>query len=225
MPHKGKITATMREFKFRRGAKSEELQAKVQEALKDVYPGVSISVEKDAVGPPAGYAISIQLQGNDYDELIKTAQRMRDYINAKSIAGIDELKIDVNKAKPAMLVEVDRKKAGELGIGTMQVGQQLRNAVFGAKAGIYKEDGEDYDIYVRFNQDDKYKTSAIFEQRITSRDQASGQIREIPISVVAKKKNNSGFSAIKHDKVKRVVLLYSALAPGGYATAIVNQIQ
>ena len=68
---------------------------------------------------------------------------MRDYINAKSIAGIDELKIDVNKAKPAMLVEVDRKKAGELGIGTMQVGQQLRNAVFGAKAGIYKEDGED----------------------------------------------------------------------------------
>ena len=225
MPHKGKITATMREFKFRRGAKSEELQAKVQEALKDVYPGVSISVEKDAVGPPAGYAISIQLQGNDYDELIKTAQRMRDYINAKSIAGIDELKIDVNKAKPAMLVEVDRKKAGELGIGTMQVGQQLRNAVFGAKAGIYKEDGEDYDIYVRFNQDDKYKTSAIFEQRITFRDQASGQIREIPISAVAKKKNNSGFSAIKHDKVKRVVLLYSALAPGGNATAIVNQIQ
>ena len=188
MPHKGKITATMREFKFRRGAKSEELQAKVQEALKDVYPGVSISVEKDAVGPPAGYPISIQLQGNDYDELIKTAQRMRDYINARSIAGIDELKIDVNKAKPAMLVEVDRKKAGELGIGTMQVGQQLRNAVFGAKAGIYKEDGEDYDIYVRFNQDDKYKTSAIFEQRITFRDQASGQIREIPISAVAKKK-------------------------------------
>lgn len=225
IPHKGKITATMREFKFRRGAKSEELQAKVQEALKDVYPGVYISVEKDAVGPPAGYAISIQLQGNDYDELIKTAQRMRDYINAKSIAGIDELKIDVNKAKPAMLVEVDRKKAGELGIGTMQVGQQLRNAVFGAKAGIYKEDGEDYDIYVRFNQDDKYKTSAIFEQRITFRDQASGQIREIPISAVAKKKNNSGFSAIKHDKVKRVVLLYSALAPGGNATAIVNQIQ
>ena len=84
---------------------------------------------------PAGYPISIQLQGNDYDELIKTAQRMRDYINARSIAGIDELKIDVNKAKPAMLVEVDRKKAGELGIGTMQVGQQLRNAVFGAKAG------------------------------------------------------------------------------------------
>ena len=225
MPHKGKITATMREFKFRKGAKSKELQAKVQEALKDVYPGVSISVEKDAVGPPAGYPISVQLEGNDYNELIKTAQEMRDYINSKSIAGIDELKIDVNKAKPAMLVEVDRKKAGELGISTGQVGQQLRNSVFGAKAGIYKEDGEDYDIYVRFNKEDKYNTSAIFDQKITFRDQASGQIKEIPVSAVANQRNNSGFSAIKHDKVKRVVLLYSALAPGGNAVAIVNQIQ
>ena len=60
-----------------------------------------------------------------------------------------------------MLVEVDRKKAGELGVSTGQVGQQLRNAVFGAKAGIYKEDGDDYDIYVRFNKDDKYNTSAL----------------------------------------------------------------
>ena len=225
MPHKGKITATMREFKYRRGAESKELQAKVQEALKDVYPGVSISVEKDAVGPPAGYPISVQLEGKDYDELIVTAQKMRDYINSKNIPGIDELKIDVNKAKPAMLVEVDRKKAGELGVSTGQVGQQLRNAVFGSKAGIYKEDGDDYDIYVRFNKEDKYNTSAIFEQRITFKDQNSGQTKEIPISAIAKKSNNSGFSAIKHDGVKRVVLLYSALAPGGNAAAIVAQIQ
>lgn len=225
MPHKGKITATMREFKFRRGAKSKELQAKVQEALKDVYPGVSISVEKDAVGPPAGYPISVQLEGKDYNELIKTAQEMRDYINSKNIKGIDELKIDVNKAKPSMLVEVDRKKAGELGVSTGQVGQQLRNAVFGAKAGIYKEDGDDYDIYVRFNKEDKYNTSAIFDQRIIFRDQASGQVKEIPISAVAKQKNTSGFNSIKHDGVKRVALLYSALAPGGNAASIVAQIQ
>jgi len=225
MPHKGKITATMREFKYRRGAESKELQAKVQEALKDVYPGVAISVEKDAVGPPAGYPISIQLEGKNYEELIKTAEEMRDFINSKSIAGIDQLKIDVNKSKPAMLVEVDRKKAGELGVSTGQVGQQLRNAVFGSKAGIYKEDGDDYDIYVRFNKDDKYSTSALFEQRITFKNQNTGKTIEIPVSAIAKQRNNSGFSAIKHDGVKRVVLLYSALAPGGNAQAIVTQIQ
>lgn len=226
MPHRGKITATMREFKYRRGTKSKELQKKVQESLKDVYPGIAISVEKDAVGPPAGYPINIELEGQDYKELIETAEKMRDFINTKNIAGIDELKIDVNKAKPAMLVQVDRKKAGELGVSNGQVGQQLRNAVFGTKAGVYKEDGEDYDIYVRFNQENRYNQSAIFNQKITFRDMASGQIREIPVSAVAKQSNTSGYSAIKHRDVRRVVTVYSALSPGFTdAGAIVDQIK
>jgi len=50
MPHRGKITATMREYKFRKGANSNVLLKKVQESLKGIYPGVAISVEKDAVG-------------------------------------------------------------------------------------------------------------------------------------------------------------------------------
>lgn len=226
MPHRGKITATMREYKFRKGADSNELLKRVQEDLKGIYPGVAISVEKDPVGPPAGYPINLELEGDDYSELIVTAEKMRDYINSKNIQGIDELKIDVNKSKPTMQVEVDRKKAGEIGITSGQVGQQLRNAIFGTKAGIYKKDGEDYDIYVRFNEENRYNTSAIFNQKITFRDMASGQIKEIPVSTVAKHNNNSGFSAIKHRDVKRVVTLYSALAPGYTdAGAIVSQIQ
>ncbi|WP_293303514.1 efflux RND transporter permease subunit [Allomuricauda sp.] len=226
MPHRGKITATMREYKFREGADSNDLLRKVQEALKDVYPGVAISVEKDAVGPPAGYPINIELEGDDYSELIVAAEQMRNFINTRNIPGIDELKIDVNKSKPSMLVAVDRKKAGELGVATGQVGQQLRNSIFGAKAGIYKEDGEDYDIYVRFNEENRYNTSAIFNQRITFRDASSGQIKEVPVSAVAKQVNSTGFSAIKHRDTRRVVTVYSALAPGFTdAGAIVNKIQ
>lgn len=226
MPHKGKITASMREYKFRRGADSKELQRKVTEALRGIYPGLEISVEKEAVGPPAGYPINIELEGNDYTELINTAEKMRDFINSKSIAGIDELKIDVNKSKPSMLVNVDRKKAGELGVSSSQVGNQLRNAIFGSKAGIYKEDGDDFDIYVRFNKENRYNKSAIFNQKITFRDMATGTIKEIPVSAVAEQTNTSGFSAIKHKDVKRVVTVYSALAPGYTdAAAIVAQIR
>lgn len=49
MPHKGKITASMREYKYREGADSKELQRKVTEALRGIYPGLEISVEKEAV--------------------------------------------------------------------------------------------------------------------------------------------------------------------------------
>jgi multidrug efflux pump subunit AcrB len=226
MPHKGKITASMRDYKYRNGKDSEVLRQKIQTALTGIYPGVLISVEKDANGPPAGAPINIEIQGEDYNELINLAEKMREFINSKNIAAIDELKIDVNKDKPSMQVVVDRKKAGELGVSTGQVGQQLRNSIFGAKAGIYKENGDDFDIYVRFNEENRYNKSAIFNQKITFRDMASGQTKEIPVSSVASQKNNSGFSAIKHKEGKRVVAVYSALAPGYTdAAAAVAQIE
>ena len=84
MPHKGKITASMREYKYRRGEDSEVLRQKVQAALVGIYPGVLISVEKDANGPPAGSPINIELNGENYEELIFTAERMRDYLNTQS---------------------------------------------------------------------------------------------------------------------------------------------
>ena len=226
MPHKGKITASMRQYKYRRGLDSEELRQKVQKALTGIYPGVLISVEKDANGPPTGAPINIELEGNNYDELIATAEKMRAYINTRNVPGVDEIKIDVNKDKPSMKVIVDREKAGELGVSASQVGQQLRSAIFGTKAGIYKEDGDDYDINVRFNEDIRYNKSAIFEQKITFRDMASGQIKTIPVSSIATQSNSSGFSAIKHRDTKRVVTVYSQLAPGYVdAAAVVNQIK
>lgn len=222
MPHRGKVTASMKEYKFRRGASSEELRLKVQEALKGIYPGVAISVEKDAAGPPVGYPVNIEISGKDYSALIDAAEKVRDFINSKNVSGIDELKIDVNKSKPSIEVEIDRKKAGQLGVSASQVGQQLRNSIFGTKAGVYKEDGEDYDIYVRFNEDLRYNTNALFNQNIIFRDPASGRVKEIPVSAVASQKNTSGYSAIKHIELERIVTVYSGVVPGANPNEIVT---
>jgi multidrug efflux pump subunit AcrB len=226
MPNKSKITASMREYKYRNGADSELLRKKVQEAVQGKFPGIAISVEKDAAGPPTGYPINVELQGDDYEELIVTAERMVKFLNEKNIAPVDELKIDVNKSKPGLQVKVDREKAGELGITASQVGMQLRRSIFGEKAGVYKNDGEDYDIYVRFNEENRYDRSSLFNQRITYRDMASGDVLEIPVNAITTQNNVSGFSAIKHKDNQRVVTVYSALKPGFTdAGAAVAQIQ
>jgi multidrug efflux pump subunit AcrB len=226
MPHLGKVTISMREYKYREGRNTEQLRKEIQEGLKGIYPGVALSVEKEAVGPPAGYPINLELAGKDYDELINTAEDIRNFVNTKNIAGIEELKIDVNKSKPAMEVVVDREKAGELGVAVGQVGSQLRRSLFGEKAGVYKEAGEDYDINVRFNEDLRYNKNALFNQNIIFRDQSSGQIKEIPVAAVASQRNTSSFSAIKHNDNKRVVTVYSGLKPGFTdAASIVNEIQ
>ena len=109
-----------------------------------------------------------------------------------------------------------------MGISASQVGNQLRNSIFGTKAGVYKEDGEDYDIYVRFNEDLRYNANALFNQNIIFRDPASGKIKEVPVSAVAKQKNTSGYSAIKHIDLERVVLVYSGVVPGANPNEVVG---
>ncbi len=225
LPHKGKITLTMREFKLREGVSSEEFRKDIQQQLDGKFPGVSISVEKDANGPPAGYPITIEITGKEYIELVETAKSMKDYLNQINIAGVEELKIDVSKNKPGVKINIDRKKAGELGVSTSQVGQLLRSSLFGTKAGIFKKDGEDYEINVRFNKSNRYDNNALFNQNIIFRDPANGQIKEIPVTSLIERKNITSFNAIKHRQLNRVVTLYSDVLAGFNANAVVDNIK
>jgi multidrug efflux pump len=225
MPHKAKISLTMREFKFRNGLSSEGLRSEIQKFLNGRYPGVSISVEKDANGPPVGYPVNIEISGRDYEKLISTAQEMKDFLNTDNIPGVEELKIDVNKNKPGTQLIIDRKKAGELGVSAGMVGSQLRNALFGAKAGIYKKDGEDYEINVRFQEQYRYDNNALFNQYVTFRDQSSGKIKEIPIAALVKTQNSYSYSAIKHRKSIRLVTLYSDVLAGYNANEVVANVK
>ena len=225
MPNKAKITLSMKEYKFRNGISSEELRMEIQKQLIGKFPGISLSVEKDAKGPPAGYPITIEITGNDYLRLINTAKKMKDFLNKENINGVEELKIDVNKNKPGLKLIVDRKKAGELGISASQIGQVLRTSLFGSKAGVFRKDGEDYDINVRFNKNYRYDNNALFNQNIIFRDQSSGKIKEIPVSALVTKENSASFSAIKHRKMQRVVTLYYSVLAGYNANDVVNKVK
>ena len=225
LPHKGKITLTMREFKLRGGISSEDLRKDIQKQLDGKFPGVAISVEKDANGPPAGYPITIEIKGKNYLSLIQSAQKMKDYLNQINLAGVEELKIDVNKNKPGIQLNIDRKKAGELGVSTSQVGQLLRSSLFGTKAGVFKKDGEDYEINVRFNKSSRFDNNALFNQNIVFRDPSNGQIKEIPVSSLIERKNITSFNAIKHRQLNRVVTLYSDVLAGFNANAVVDEIK
>ncbi len=224
MPHRGKVTLSMREFKDRRGVESSHVLSEVREAVGD-FPGASIIVEKDAAGPPTGYPINIELKGEDYELMLAEADRLREYIRDMNIPGIEELKIDVNKSKPELNVRVDRVKAGQLGISTSAVGQTLRRAIYGEEISTYKEGDEDYQINVRFSEDFRYNETALFNQPITFKNQNTGELVQVPISSVTSTNLSSSFSAIKRKDLKRVITVYSNVLEDYNGNAIVTQLQ
>ncbi|WP_299524534.1 efflux RND transporter permease subunit [Winogradskyella sp.] len=227
MPHKGKVTVLFREYKYRLDANGEKVSSNdvLTEMRKAVqgYPGVSVIVDKNQDGPPAGYAINLEIKGEDYNELLVEAESIQQFVNQSNIPGIEELKIDVNQNKPEMEVFVDRKKAGDLGVSTAMIGQTLRQAIYGFDASTYKEGEDDYDIYVRFNNENRYNESALFNQSVTFRDN-NGNLKKIPISSVVNKRNIATFSSIKRKNLKRVITIYSNVLQGYNATEIVGKI-
>ena len=228
MPHRGKVTVLFRQYKFRydqNGNKvsSSDVLTEIRNAVQG-YPGVSIIAEKDANGPPVGYPINIELKGDNYHELLAEARNIQSFINDQNIPGIEDLNLDVNENKPEMEVVVNREKAGELGVSTAQVGQALRSAIYGFDTSTYKEGEDDYDIFVRFNPENRYNESALFNQNITFRDN-KGQLKKIPLSTLVEKKNIATFTSIKRKNLKRVITIYSNVLEGFNPTEIVQKIQ
>jgi len=207
-PNKARITVDFVKFQDRQGVSSEQVLIDIRNVIKN-YPGVSIVVDKPSDGPPTGSPINLEIKGDDYEVILEAANTLKSFINAANIPGIEELKLDIDQGKPELLVNVDRKKARRLGISTGQIGANLRTALYGKEVSTYKDLTNDYPINIRLNEKFRYNRAALLNQKITFRDQGSGQIKQVPISAVATTANESSFSAVKRIDLDRVVTLYS----------------
>ena len=207
-PNKARITIDFVKFQDREGVSSETVLKEIRELLQG-YPGVSIVVDKPSDGPPTGPPINIEVKGDDYELILETANALRTFINTSNIAGIEELKLDIDQGKPEMIVTVDRQKARRLGVSTGQVGMNLRTALYGKEISTYKDASDDYPINMRLKDEMRYNKHSLLNQKITFRNQSDGQIKQVPISAVATSENKTAFSAIKRINLDRVVTVYS----------------
>ena len=207
-PNKARITVDFVKFQDRQGVSSEQVLIDIRNVINN-YPGVSIVVDKPADGPPTGSPINLEIKGDDYELILETANNLKAFINTANIPGIEELKLDIDQGKPELLVNVDRQKARRLGVSTGQIGANLRTALYGKEVSTYKDLTDDYPINIRLNEKFRYDRTALLNQKITFRDQGSGQIKQVPISAIATTENQSSFSAVKRIDLDRVVTLYS----------------
>ena len=223
-PFKGKVTVNFSEFKFRKGINTSDILEEIRGKVTGIA-GATVTVEKDANGPPAGYPISIQLTGIDYDQMLKEADKMITFINSKNIPGIERLSIDVNKESPELEVKVDRVSAGSLGVSTGQLGFNLRRSVYGQEISTYKEGDDDYNITMRMQDDQRKNENILFNQSLTFRNQNNGQMMQVPISAVSETEKTSTYNQIKRKNQKRIMTVYSNVLTGYNGDEITKQIE
>ena len=223
-PNKARITVNFVEFKYREGQSTTEIMDQIREEMRG-YPGVTITVDKDAAGPPVGKPISIEISGDDILALINITDKMKNFINESGIEGIEKLKTDLETGKPELIVDIDREKARRFGLSTYTVANEVRTSLFGKEISKFKLGEDDYEIQLRLQDQYRYDMDALMNKSITFRDQVSGNMHQVPISSVAQAELSSTYGSIRRKDLKRVITLSSNVISGYNATEINNQIK
>lgn len=229
-PNKARITVNFTEFKERVDPETGEIQMtdavlnKVREEIGE-YPGVSITIDKDAAGPPTGKPVAIEVSGENVEELIALTERMKNYINESGIEGIEYLKTNMETGKPELIVDIDREKARRFGVSTSSIANEIRTSLFGKEISKYKQGEDDYEIQLRLKEKYRYDMDALMNKSITFRDQSDGTMHQVPISAIARADLSSTYGSVRRIDMKRVITLSSNVLGGYNPTEVNDQIK
>jgi multidrug efflux pump subunit AcrB len=221
-PELGRIQVSFVPFEERHGKTTLPYLDSIRSVLKGI-PSAEISIAQESNGPPTQAPINIEISGDDFESLTTTAINMRNYLNDKSIPGVEELKIDIDFSNPEIGISIDRERALMQGISTGQIGMEIRTALFGKEISKLKIGEEEYKIIIRNDAKQRKTLSELLNMRITYRDFTNGQIKQVPISSVVKVDLSNTYGSIKRKNQKRVITIFSnVLVSQGFTPAGVN---
>ena len=223
-PNRARLTVSFVSSKERGELSTANAMEDIREAVKGI-PGVQITVDKDQSGPPQEKPIFIEIQGENIDTLALLSKRMIAFINSKNIAGIEELKADVNIGKPEMTMTINRDAARRYGVSTFAIADAIRTAVFGKEVSKFKDGEDDYPITLRLDEKYRYSVDDLLNQKITFRNPANGRISQVPISTVAEISFTSTYSSINRKEQERVISVTSNVVKPYNANLVVDEIK
>lgn len=224
-PNRGKIAINFVRFGLRNGESTSKYLEKIQ-SYKWNIPGADISANQEQAGPPTSKPINIEIKGDDLGELIANANSLKRYLDEKKIAGVMELKKDIEDNKPEIVFDIDRERANREGIMTGQIAMEIRGAVFGAEATKFRDTDDEYPVQLRYKYDQRIDVETIKNLKITFRDMnMGGMLRSIPLSSVCDIKYSNTYGGIKRKNFKRVITLASDVKKGFNPNEVVAKVQ
>ncbi|MBL7851900.1 MAG: efflux RND transporter permease subunit [Cyclobacteriaceae bacterium] len=224
-PHLGKVTVAFVGFAKRDGQSTKVYLDKIREGVKGIR-GAEISVNQEQGGPPTGKPINIEIAADDFDVLVASADRVKRYLDSLQIPGVEELKSDFQSDKPEILVTIDREKANRESISTAQIGMALNTAINGKEVSKFRDANDDYEITLRIREDLRNDINTLMNLPLTYRDMsAGGQVREVPLSAVAKIEYSNSYAGIRRIDQKRVITISSNVLGDFNPNQVVAEIQ
>ncbi|MGE3840569.1 MAG: efflux RND transporter permease subunit, partial [Vicinamibacterales bacterium] len=168
-------------------------------------------------GGGGGGQIQFLFQGPDLDVLRRYSVALME--KARTIPGVVDVDSTFNVGKPELSVRLDRPKAADLGVAIGDAAEALRLLVGGDAVTTYNEAGEQYEVRLRAQQDDRTT-----EQAIASLPIPSSRLGSVALENIATIQQEAAPADIRRLARQRQITMTANLIPGTSQGAVQSEI-
>ena len=122
--------------------------------------------------------MDVEIYGYSFDETNAFAQEVRNAIR-DNVPGARDIDISREKDRPEIKINLDKEKLAYHGLNSSTVSTYVRNRVNGMASGYLKEDGDEYDLVVRLQEEDRNSITDIEDMTIPTATGAMIKIKEL----------------------------------------------
>jgi multidrug efflux pump len=196
----GVIIAIMKPWGERRSAFT--VMEEVRNELS-VLPGVRIfPAMRQGLGGGTGKPVQFVLGGADYEELAEWRDILFAKINENN-PGFNGLDSGYKETRPQIDFDIDYDAAADLGVRVNEIGRTLQTMLSGRNITTYIEKGEEYDVIVEGERNQKQNFNDV--ENIYVRSQRSGEL--VPLSnFISVREYGSADSLARYNRVRSITL-------------------
>lgn len=128
-----------------------EIQDVVREELENIPELINYTVGQGTFGMTTSNTVDVEIFGYDIPTTTLLANEIKERL--EKVEGAGDIQISRDKEKPQLQVVFDRDKLAQYGLTTATASMAVRNRVSGMMASRFREDGDEYDIVVRYEEE------------------------------------------------------------------------
>ena len=185
----------------------DEMRADLKEIPELAKFMVNLGGNQGGRGMGGQATATFEIYGYDMDATYQVAERLANKFRASDMA--TQVNISRSDYQPEIVVNFDRDKLAQQGIGLSTAASAVRSIIYGSVMSRYREDGEEYDIKVRYEPTARRSVEDIENMVIPN-----AQGRDIRVRDIATISESAIPPTIERKDRQRIVTVSAVLADG-----------
>ena len=187
----------------------------LRESVTAVSGPVNVSFLKLAGGPPTSKPIQVKVRGDDYAELTRAAQRMREILAA--IPDVTDIEDDASRGRYELLLKLDQDAVNRSGLNPEDIRRTLRLLVDGEVVADMRDQGQKLEVRVRAKPAALDDLDQLLNFRL-----GLPQGGSIALAELVEQQRHQALGNIRHYNFRRAITVEADLIAGGIDTVTAN---